>query len=274
MTEESYAEAGDFVVNGVIEGTEIKVAASVMVVSGKSTNLALKATPTAIINTPQDLGGVAGLNDGYDPESSYDKTHGVWHNWLGDNGADAWVQYTWESEVLIYQSNAYYFTDGNFVPKDVSYEYLDANGEWRPMTNVSGCGTELNKYNVTTFDPVYTTAIRMNMSPKTLGCGVIEWQVLGYAENVIDKVLLNRVIDSANDLDLSLFDLTDEGKADFEAEIAKAQEVADDKEATQEEVDAATARLARIIATLPTADNNLAYSASASTTYVSSWESL
>ncbi len=274
VPEESYAEVGEFVVNGVIEGTEIKVAASVMVVSGKSANLALKATPTAIINTPQDLGGVAGLNDGYDPSSSRDKSHGVWHNWLGDNGADAWVQYTWDSEVLIYQSNAYYFTDGNFVPKDVSYEYLDTNGEWRPMTNVSGCGTELDQYNETTFDPVYTTAIRMNMTPKTLGCGVIEWQVLGYAENVIDKVLLNRVIDSANNLNLSLFDLTEEGQANFKAEIAKAQEVADDKEATQEEVDAAAARLSRIIATLPTADNNLAYSAAVSTTYVSSWESL
>ncbi len=39
---------------------------------------------------------MAGLNDGYRPASSNDKSHGVWHNWLGDNGADAWVQYDWE----------------------------------------------------------------------------------------------------------------------------------------------------------------------------------
>lgn len=274
VSEDAYAETGEFIVYGTVEGTEIKVAAPVMVVSGTASNLALKAVPTAIIDTPQDLGGVAGLNDGYEPTSSYDKSHGVWHNWLGDNGSDAWVQYTWESAVTIYQSNAYYFTDGNFVPKDVSYEYLDANGEWRPMTNVEGCGTELNQYNETTFDPVTTTAVRMNMSPKTLGCGVIEWQVLGYAENIIDKVLLNKVIASAEGLDLTLFALTDEDKAELQSEIDAAKAVYENKEATQEEVDAAAARLSRIVATLPTKDNNLAYSASAQATNVSSWETI
>ena len=273
---ESYAETGEFVVNGTIEGTDIKVAAPVMVVSGKSTNLAMKATPSAIINTPQDLGGVAGLNDGYEPARSNDTSHGVWHNWLGDQGGDAWVQYTWDSEVLIYQTNAYYFKDGggNFQPKNISYEYLDANGEWRPLTNVVGCGNELHQYNETTFDPVYTTAIRMNMTPVTLGCGVIEWQVFGYAENIIDKVLLNKVIENAENLNLDLFELTEEEKEEFQAEIDAAKAVAEDKSATQDEVDSAAARLSRIVATLPTSDNNLAYSATVSTTYVSGWESL
>ena len=270
VAEEAYAETGEFEVSGTAEG--IKVAAPVMVVAGKASNLATKAVPTAIIDTPQDLGGVAGLNDGYDPTSSRDKSHGVWHNWLGDNGADAWVQYTWDTEVTIYQSNAYYFTDGNFVPKNVSYEYLDANGEWRPMTNVEGLGTELDQYNVTTFDPVTTTAIRMNMSPKTLGCGVIEWQVMGYAENIIDKTLLNRVIANAEGLNLELFAITEEDAAALQAEINAAKAVFDDKEATQAEVDLAAARLARIVANLPTADNNLAYSASFQATNVSGWE--
>lgn len=124
----------------------------------------------------------------------------------------------------IYQSNAYYYTDGNFVPDEVWYEYKDANGEWRPLPNVQGCGNELNQYNVTTFDPVTTTAIRMNMSPRTLGCGVIEWQVMGYAENVIDKTQLRRVIDSANALDLSLFDATWMSRsAELQAAIDEAQ---------------------------------------------------
>ena len=153
---------------------------NVRVVAGSARNMAIEATPTAIIDTPQDLGGVAGLNDGYEPESSNDKSHGVWHNWLGDQSGPAWVQYTWEEPVVIYQSDAYYFTDGNFVPKTVKYEYLDEDGEtWRNMVNVKGCGTELNKYNTTTFEPVSTKAVRMTMMPKTLGCGVIEWKVFG-----------------------------------------------------------------------------------------------
>ena len=272
VDEESYAHAGNFTVNGTVKDTDLKVEVTVMVVSGEAQNVALIATPSAIIDTPEDLGGVAGLNDGYDPASSNDKSHGVWHNWLGDNGADAWVQYDWESEVTIYQSDAYYFTDGNFVPKSVSYQYKDANGNWRDLPNVSGCGTELNKYNTTTFAPVTTTAIRMNMSPKTQGCGVIEWKVYGYAENVIDKTLLKKTIDSANALDLTKYELTEEDKAALTEAIQEAVTVNDNKEATQEEVDFAAAKLARIMSSLPTADGNLAYGAAVSTSYVSSWE--
>ena len=274
IPEDSYAEKGSFAAGGTVDGTDMRVEMTVMVVEGEASNIALIAQPSAIINTPQDLGGVAGLNDGYDPTSSRDTSHGVWHNWLGEQGADAWVQYDWDSEVTIYQSNAYYYTDGNFVPDEVWYEYKDANGEWRPLPNVQGCGNELNQYNVTTFDPVTTTAIRMNMSPRTLGCGVIEWQVMGYAENVIDKTQLRRVIDSANALDLSLFDATDEQIAELQAAIDEAQRISDSSDTTQEEVDAAAAKLANLILTLPTADGNMAYSASVSTSFVSSWESL
>ncbi len=274
VSEDSYAEKGSFAAGGTVDGTDMRVEVTVMVVEGEAANVALIAQPSAIINTPQDLGGVAGLNDGYDPTSSRDTSHGVWHNWLGEQGADAWVQYDWDSEVTIYQSNAYYYTDGNFVPKEVWYEYKDANGEWRPLPNVQGCGTELNQYNVTTFDPVTTTSIRMNMSPKTLGCGVIEWQVLGYAENVIDKTQLRRVIETANALDLSLFDATEDQLAELQAAIDEAQRISDSSDTTQEEVDAAAAKLANLILSLPTADGNLAYSASASTSYVSSWENL
>ena len=276
IAEESYAEKGTFTTGGTVEGTDMRVEMTVMVVKGEAANIASIAQPSAIINTPQDLGGVAGLNDGYEPAASNDTSHGVWHNWLGEQGSDAWVQYDWDSEVTIYQSNAYYFKDGagNFAPKEVWYEYKDANGEWRPLPNAQGCGTELDQYNVTTFDPVTTTSIRMNLSPKTLGCGVIEWQIMGYAENVIDKTQLRRVIDSANALDLDLFEATEEQIAQLQAAIEEAQRISDSSEVTQEEVDAAAAKLANLILTLPTADGNLAYSASVSTSYVSSWEVL
>lgn len=154
------------------------------------------------------------------------------------------------------------------------YEYKDANGEWRPLPNAQGCGTELNKYNETTFDPVTTTAIRMNMTPKTLGCGVIEWQVIGYADNVIDKNELRTVLENANALDLSLFSAEEDQLAQLQSVIDEAQAVYDSKEATQGQVDAAADKLAKQIVALPTSDGNLAYSAAVSTSYVSSWEKL
>ena len=125
-----------------------------------------------------DLGGLASLNNEKEPANSADTSNGVWHNWLGGNqSGDAWVEYDWDKEIVICQSDAYYFTDGNFAPKSVSYQYKDSNGNWQDVKNAKGLGVELDKYNTTTFTPVKTTAIRMIMSPKTLGCGVIEWKV-------------------------------------------------------------------------------------------------
>lgn len=148
--------------------------------TNKDTNLAASATLSAIISTPEDLGGVAALNDGYVPSSSTDKTHGVWHNWHGDEAGQAWVEYDWDAPKTLTGMDAYYFTDGNFEPKTVSVQVKDSNGNWVPVTNASGLGTQLNKFNYTSFNPVSTKSIRMYMTPKTLGCGVIEWKVYGH----------------------------------------------------------------------------------------------
>ena len=75
-----------------------------------------------------------------------------------------------------------------------------------------------------------------------------------------------------NALDLTKYELTEEDKAALTEAIQEAVTVNDNKEATQEEVDFAAAKLARIMSSLPTADGNLAYGAAVSTSYVSSWE--
>ena len=71
---------------------------------------------------------------------------------------------------------------------------------------------------------------------------------------------------------LQKYELTEEDKAALTEAIQEAVTVNDNKEATQEEVDFAAAKLARIMSSLPTADGNLAYGAAVSTSYVSSWE--
>ena len=172
ISEDKYAQAGEFEAYGTLRTQTTRVAVKVIVVKGDRKNVALFATPTAIINTPSDLGGVAGLNDGFDPSSSHDTSHGVWHNWQGAHGDAAWVMYTWDVPVTIDGADAYYFTDGNFAPKDAKLEYLAEDGQWHEVPNVSGLGVTLNQYNTTSFDPITTTKLRMTMNPKTLGIGV------------------------------------------------------------------------------------------------------
>ena len=153
------------------------------------------------------------------------------------------------------------------------YKYLDADGNWNEIENGEGFGVKLNQYNKTIFAPVTTTAIRMWMKPKTLGCGVIEWKVYGYSnEMAADKQLLKAALDKAKSVDTSLFE--EGADATLSAAIEEAQAVYDNKEATQDEVDAAAAKLERVIASLPAKDGNLAFSATASTSFVSGWEKL
>lgn len=182
ISQEKYAQAGSFNAKGRVEGLDTQISMKVYVVQGDTANLAMEATPTAIIDTPQDLGGVTTMNDGKEPTASNDTSNGVWHNWLGNQGGTAWVMYTWDEPKILTGSDAYYFRDGsgNFMPAVVKYDYLDADGTWQQFTNVEGLGVEVNRYNTTTFTPVLAKAIRMTMNPKTLGCGVIEWKVYGY----------------------------------------------------------------------------------------------
>lgn len=139
----------------------MQVKIKIHVVSGEAVNVALSASASGIIDSVHDLGGVKGLNDGFEPSSSSYTSNGAWHSWQGNQSGSAWVQYTWTEPVIITESDVYYFKDwaGNFLPSSVSYEYEDENGLWHDFDNVRGLGTEENKFNKTTFDPVLVQAM-------------------------------------------------------------------------------------------------------------------
>lgn len=245
---EKYAKAGSFSVTGRVEGADFKVTIRVYVVEGEADNLAKEAVPTAIIDTPDDLGGVTTMNDGKEPASSADTSGGVWHNWRGNQGGTAWVMYTWEEPRILTGSDAYYFKDGggNFAPAVVKYDYMDADGNWQQFTQIEGLGVELNGYNTTTFAPVLAKAIRMTMNPKTLGCGVIEWKVYGYPmgteewpEEPEDFVDLEQWIAFAEGLNQEEY--TQESYQALAQAVWKAKETAENPDASREEINQAVA---------------------------------
>jgi len=269
---ESYAKAGEFTVRGDIEGTESDAVIRVFVVSKEAVNLALNATPSAIINTPSDLGGVTTMNDGYDPASSSDTSHGVWHNWHGNQGGPAWVMYTWDVPVLAYAMDVYVFRDGNgnFQPKDMVLTLRDENGNWYTPRALSGLGNALNRYNRTTFEPAYITGMRIDMLPVTLGCGIIEWKVYGYTD-AVDRAELLRLNNYATSLDPSRFV---GGLAPIADALAYASSVLQDKNATEDDVSRAVQKLLTDLRLLKPINNNMAFAAVVTASYTSSWERL
>jgi len=63
------------------------------------------------------------------------------------------------------------------VPESWKLLYRDGQ-QWKPVENPSAYGTELDRYNRTTFAPVETEAlqIEVQLKPEVSG-GVLEWKV-------------------------------------------------------------------------------------------------
>ena len=217
-------------------------------------NIASLAKADGICDYVDDLGGLATLNDGIDPSDSGDKSNGTWHNWNHrydeeNNIQNAWLSYTWDETVILESTDVYYFSDGGGIqmPKAVSFEYLDENGEWTAVEAEST--SEENKYNTTQLGNIKTTAIRMTMEPQFLndndpacGIGVIEWKVNGSTVPSVDKEALAAAIEDAKKV-TEKDKYTAESWEVFETALKEAQKVYDKEDATQEEVDAAVKAL-------------------------------
>jgi hypothetical protein len=78
------------------------------------TNIATNATvTTSYVSSWETLGAV---NDGYEPSSSGDKSHGAYGNWQQNvTNTWNWVQYTFPSYYKISRSDVYWWTDGSGI---------------------------------------------------------------------------------------------------------------------------------------------------------------
>jgi len=124
---------------------------------------------------------LAGLNDGYVPVSSNDRGHPVYGNWDNPNTTQ-WVQYTWNSARTISSVDVYWFDDDQGIDLPASYtiQYWDGSA-WVNVSGASGLGLLANQYNTTTFAPVTTTQIRLNITAKaTTSTGIESWRANGY----------------------------------------------------------------------------------------------
>ena len=64
------------------------------------------------------------------------------------------------------------------LPKASRLKYWDGN-EFVAVPNASGLGVEGNRFNVTTFDEITTTKLRLEMDGDgTYSTGILEWRVL------------------------------------------------------------------------------------------------
>ena len=171
-------------------------------------NIALEATPAAPNVSPWE--NVDGVNDGGDPTSSNDRGASglAFGNWPLFDTWD-YVEYTFDGEYFITQSDVYWFADSNpndggvSKPYNTYLQYFDSEtGAWKILYNnnvVNGTpiseanyaildgtytsdnpapGTSLDQYNVTSFDAIRTSKVRINFKAVDAS-GILEWKVWG-----------------------------------------------------------------------------------------------
>lgn len=120
------------------------------------------------------------LNDQYEPQDSKDNAAPYLHWWPKKNTTE-WVQYDFDRPQEVSFSSVYWFDDGPWggcrVPASWTLLYKKGD-EWVPVENASGFGTAKDKYNEVQFDPVVTTALRLEVKlPADNASGIHEWIV-------------------------------------------------------------------------------------------------
>jgi uncharacterized protein len=138
-------------------------------------NLALFATAsTSFVSGHESLDA---LNDGFEPHSARDHTHGAYGNW--PRTGSQWVQYQWPKPINTNRADVYWWQDGQGIhlPTACRLLYWDG-GAFKSVPGPKGLGVSGGKYNATTFDTVTTTRLRLEFDGEgSNSTGIIEWKV-------------------------------------------------------------------------------------------------
>ncbi len=143
--------------------------------------IASEAIPSASHCFPTDT--VLGLNDQIEPKAS-DDTSIPRFTWWDHRGTREWVQYDFDKARAVASVEVYWWDERRIkahcrVPQSWRLLYKDGN-LWKPVTGASEFGVKMDCYNKVTFDPVTTTALRIEvqLQPEWSG-GIPEWRVAG-----------------------------------------------------------------------------------------------
>ena len=111
---------------------------------------------------------VAAVYDGVDPLSSADESN-LYFRMRPAVGSPGWVEYQFAKPTRISSTAAYWVDDRRFCKPPESWRILYKNGDkWEPVVARGAYGVNKNAFNRVEFEPVTTTAVRLEVEPKTV----------------------------------------------------------------------------------------------------------
>ncbi|RIX52393.1 DUF4982 domain-containing protein [Paenibacillus nanensis] len=177
IPEGSLSAVGAFELKGAVEGTELSAIASIRVTEqiGSMRNIARakegydypKAEASFTNNGPASLDKIEAVNDGV--VSYNDTPHNRWTNWQRTPRAGDWVSITFGDfgpvEHVVDNMEIHWFGDsGTSYPASFKIQYKSGD-DWLDVANMKSAppSSTLGEANRYTFDPVLTSALRVDM---------------------------------------------------------------------------------------------------------------
>ncbi len=159
-------------------------------------NVARVAIPTSLTMASENK--ISALNDGFTPANSLDRSHAHYAVSADPSQASrkSWVQYDWTEPIKVDKVEIYWAVDrsrpgefaGSYVyriaaPETYRILHWDGN-DFVPVSDARGLGVALDTFNVTTFAPVKTSKLRIEVVPQQdRPAGILEWRVFNYGPN-------------------------------------------------------------------------------------------
>ena len=121
------------------------------------------------------------INDQAEPKNSNDHDN-LYYHWWPKKDTLQWVQYTFEKPATVSSAKVYWFDDGPWggcrVPASWKVLYRTEAGDWKEVQAKGTYGTAKDAYNEILFEPVRTSALRLDVQlPKEFASGIMEWMV-------------------------------------------------------------------------------------------------
>lgn len=198
-----FTAAGQYVLRLTSTDGELTTTKDVTVtgsVATQGTNVAPGATPTAEYTASWN--NVNAVNDGRVLHSGGQQTD-LWGTWSGARPATRWLQYTWPTPVRVDSVEVAFWADqtnpasgaGVNIPKAWKAQYWNGT-TWVDVTGADQYGIARTATNLTTFDAVSTTRLRLVLSAAGPGTGaepyagvaVSEWRVFAEAPAGIEPI--------------------------------------------------------------------------------------
>jgi hypothetical protein len=142
--------------------------------TGTGVNIAPSATrSTSYVSSWENL---EAINNGGVPANSQDRSNLAYGNW--PQQGTQWIEYTWPTARSINRVATYWFDDNQGIDLPASCQVQYFNGStYVPVPGQSACGVAGNTDNVTTFNTVSTTRLRLSITSRSgLSTGVLEWK--------------------------------------------------------------------------------------------------